>query len=298
MSSQGCLHGGEPTWLERISFIKTYAFDTCSTPWRVYLGTGGKALGNLAMTFLWIDTGDLVRSFLRPKAGRSGRHSAPLLGKGKRRIKQGVFPEPSDLIADTARSVTGFQKPKWSDGFNHIWEIDSHLQRVLNHVVFVNAATDFAYDWFSGILRNPASNCSLGRFAQVYEWLGTDDDQWHQGVKLGDPIYNNGALLGTNSIILEEGTWVFGHEGTFAQVGGHTGEEIDFLIFTGPTATATPCGRILDVYVKPVGENADYVQFSVVQAPCIVRVLSKVPSATPAHPFPARFSVWNGFRLK
>jgi hypothetical protein len=270
----GCVHGGEPKFLEKVSFIKMYTLNSCETPWSIYLQTGGRALGNLAMTLLWIDTGDLVRSFFRPKGTRSRYHSIPGLGRGKRRIKKGVFPEPSDLIADGTRSLTGLQKPKYSDGFNHIWTVDTHLQKILNKVLFVNMATDFAYDWFSGILLASRSKCHLGRFRATYEAAVDPDGQWHMGRYIEDSGFGDGATLNEFNIELGEGTWAVTLENRLTFLSGSPGTKVLHGIFVGPSEKLKVCGKLFELVV-PASGSKDGETWTVISGPCFIRGMLK-----------------------
>lgn len=278
----GCVSKKGPTWLDKVRFIKTFAMSKCTTPWRVYLQTGGKAAGNLAMSMLYVDTGDLVRSFFRPKGTRSRYHSIPGLGRGKRRIKKGLFPEPSDLIADTVRSATGLKKPTYSDGFNHIWDVDTHLQKVLNKVVFFNMANDFGYDWFSGIMLDPGSSCNNGRVKATYENGNWDEGGWRPMVKLGDPAFAVGCFCGDNQIILDEGTWVISVYNRLTPLSGSPGSTGSWLLFVGPVEKLAPCGQPITLTTPADGFDEDE-KFSVVKAPAIIRVLARSPGFDGGH---------------
>lgn len=204
----GCAKNRDPTWLQKVSFIKHYALNSCEEPWLLYLQTGGRALGNLAMTATFLGPDDLVRSFFRPKGKRSAMHSMLRFGRNKSRAQQSLLLETSDLVADGARATTGLKRPVYSDFFNHIWEVDNHMQKLLGRIVMVNMATDFAYDWFSGILEAPESKCSIGRFSFSIV----------PGVRAGHPYmlrpvtfrqYTDGTVINQiNGVHVTEGTWL------------------------------------------------------------------------------------------
>lgn len=293
----GCIKGGEPAWLDKVSFIISYSLNKCVTPWELNLKTGGKALGNLAMTMLWMDAADLARSFLRPKGSRSWRHSAPWLGRGKKRVSRGLFPEPSDLIASTTRSITGLKKPVYSDGFNHLWLIDTHLQKILNHILFVNMATDFAYDWFSGIVLAPESKCDIGRFSQTYRWGAGETQEFRMPVKFGDPDYRRGVLLGDNQVIINEGRWqVFGRHAGLSN-SNMEGRKMEYRLLVGPVEKMRQCGKKVEITIPPAGKGWSEMIQGTVEGPCIVRVVEIVPDASVEKPFPSTVGRMQGFRL-
>lgn len=291
-----CVHKGPPSFLEKVSFIIDYAVDSCSTPWEVYLKTGGRALGNLAMTMVYIDTGDLVRSFFRPKASRSGRHSAPWLGRGKRRIKPGLFPEPSDLIADTTRAATDMKKPRYSDGVNHIWTVDTHLQKVANKVVFANMANDFAYDWFSGIILDPGSKCSIGRFSCGYETGPYTSDNWTLPQRVGSPQYQVGAVCFPGQIFLPEGKWAVTFASRVTPLSGHLGDKFEFLMMVGEVEKMRPCGGLLELHNLGIGKSDQGEKWMVINGPDFIRVISKT-NGFEGTAIGSCISILRGFRL-
>lgn len=285
-----------PTWLQKVSFILDYAMDTCSTPWEVYLRTGGRALGNLAMTMVYVDTGDLVRSFFRPKAARSGRHAMPWLGRGKKRIKPGLFPEPSDLIADTFRSASDMKKPRYSDGFNHIWTVDTHLQKVANKVVFANMATDFGYDWFSGIILDPQSKCNRGRFSCGYEIGPYNSNNFELPHRAGSPQYQNGATCAAGQIVLGEGLWAITYAARVTPLSGTEGDEFDFILMVGDTEHMKPCGKLLKLHNLGPGKFDFGEQWSTVKGPDFVRVIGKT-NGYHGIPLGSTIQIVRGFRM-
>lgn len=292
-----CKHAGEPTWLEKVSFVIDYAVDTCSTPWEVYLKTGGRALGNLAMTMLYVDMADMARSFLRPKGLRARRHAMPWLGRGGRRIKNGVFPEPSDLIANTTRSLTGLQKPTYSDGFNHIWKLDNHLQGLLNRVLFVNMATDFGYDWFSGILLNPKSNCDRGRFSCAYETGPYLDDGWQLPHRIGNPEFQKEATCFPGQVKIEEGLWAITYASRVTPLSAEPGTEVLFQLMVGDTEKMKSCGRVTKITRSENTPQVTKESWSVVKGPDFVRVISKKDHLDGGGHNGGCITILRGFRL-
>jgi hypothetical protein len=276
-----CVRGGTPKFMERVTFIKNYALDTCSQPWRIYLETGGRAVGNLAMALLFIDTADLARSFFRPKKSRSGRHSNPFLGRGKKRTKRGLFPEPSDLIADTVRSATGLQKFKYSDGFNHMWTVDTHLQKILHKVVFVNLVNDFAYDWFSGIILAPESKCNIGRFQAIYENHLTVGEGFQIPTRLGLPQFQTGAICWEHEVELFEGLWAIDMECQVDLFPPDTQAEVIWGCFVGEEEKMKVCGKLVEIestVQTPILSG----NWRIVRGPDFLRGMGNLQSITPS----------------
>lgn len=271
-----CEKNKEPTWLQKVTFIKRYALDTCSTPWRLYLETGGKALSNLAMTLLYVDMYDLLRSFFRPKGARTKMHSSITGLRNRGRRKGNLFPEPSDLIADTARAVTGLEKPVYSNLGTYLFEIDTKIQHLLNHVVFVNMATDFAYDWFSGILAAPDSKCNLGRF----QFVNLDGAEPASGYVIREPTtwsYSNGPMIRRDfGAEILEGEWLLEIQVSATTSGTF---DDDYEIWTKLTVgidEEKDCHGPMQIVIKPGGKGEKKRFFRVVTGPDYLRIRQAV----------------------
>lgn len=86
-----------PNFLDQIQFLKFWMLNDCNLPYMMYVETALPIAGEIAIAYLEIDAGGFVKSLLRPKTLRSGRHTrrGP---RGKRR--RGGIPEPADMLAD------------------------------------------------------------------------------------------------------------------------------------------------------------------------------------------------------
>lgn len=147
----------EPSWLQKLSFVRLFVANGCETTLMVYLETGGKALDNLFMSLLSFGMDDIVRSIFRPQGLRSKRHGR----KGRKGGKGNpAIPEVSDMIADRVPGKEQLHKRSVSDGVKHLWQLDGIGQRLLYNVMIVNLVTDFAFDWQSGIVQHEDSDCS------------------------------------------------------------------------------------------------------------------------------------------
>jgi len=154
---------GPPGWIDKAKFIYFYTWNGCETTFWVYIRTGGIALENAVLTLLGFDMLDMVRALLRPKGLRGTAHgSRGKKNKGKGHATEAI-PELPEIIGDEIRAETGLNKPKYSQGFDVIWEIDTVTQRHLYYVMIGSIIEDFAWDWYSGIIADPGSNCAFGR---------------------------------------------------------------------------------------------------------------------------------------
>lgn len=154
---------GPPSWLDKIKFIWYYLLNGCETSLYVYLQTGLKALDNAVLSLLLFDMLDLVRGLFRPKGLRSTAHgSRAKKNKGKGKATEAI-PEIGEIIGGEIRDDIGFKKPTYSSGTQLLWEIDAFTQRGLYFVMIGDVIADFAFDWYSGIIASPESDCALGR---------------------------------------------------------------------------------------------------------------------------------------
>lgn len=152
-----------PDWLAKAKFIWFFLLNGCGTSLMVYIKTGVYASERMAMSLVAFDMLDMARGLLRPKATRNTAHgSRAKKNKGKGKATAGI-PELPEMISDGARSIGGFEKPKYSSGLNHLWDIDGITQRGLYKIMIVSIIQDFAFDWYSGIIAAPESDCGLGR---------------------------------------------------------------------------------------------------------------------------------------
>lgn len=154
---------GPPGWLDKIKFIWFYTVNGCETPLLVYLRTGEKALENAVLALLLFDMLDLVRGLFRPKGLRGTAHGSRAKrnkGKGK---ATGAIPELAEVIAEEAKLATGLQPPTYSQGTRALWLVDNVTQQGLYYIMIADVIADFAFDWYTGIIADPGSNCDLGR---------------------------------------------------------------------------------------------------------------------------------------
>lgn len=203
-----CTKDRTPSWLQKLTFIKRYALDSCSTTWSLYFQMGGKAVQNLALTATFMGMDDLARSFFRPKLGRSRMHSMTRFGRGRSRVEQQLLLETSDLVADATRVTADLKRPVYGAWPHFLWEIDTALQKQLGRIVLVNMATDFAYDWFSGILEAPESKCHLGRFRYITHPTSVGGHPY-ENHPVHSWVYAEGECAKRiDGVYLQEGTWV------------------------------------------------------------------------------------------
>ena len=167
-----------PSFIEKVGFIRKWWSIKCETPWIIYFETGGKALKNAMLTLLSFGMDDVLRGYFRPKDTRTGRH-----GKKRRKRRKGgkeAMPELGEKIGQNLPGHEEIKGRKTSDGIKHLWEIDGKIQRALYYWMIADLVTDFAYDWLSGIMKDPASNCALlaRGYAEASNVPINGRDQW------------------------------------------------------------------------------------------------------------------------
>jgi hypothetical protein len=156
-------HPGPPSFLEVLRFIWFFLWNGCETEWFIYAKTGGRALENAVITLISFDTLDIIRSCFRPKGLRTIPHR-PGGRKNMSRVQGNpALPEPSDLICGRTLSETAAIEASYSFEGEIIWWIDTQIQKTLYYFMIANVIDQFAWDWYSGIIESPASNCALGR---------------------------------------------------------------------------------------------------------------------------------------
>lgn len=194
-----------PGWIDKLNWVDYWSEADCEAPWTVYLETAWPAIGRAALVLVSFDMGDMARSMFRPAAKRQGRHGRKGLRSGKR--PRGI-PEPSDLIA---RNIPGAEMRATryvDDGTRMLWKFDGFLQRALHRVMLVDLATDFLYEWGSGIVSDPRTNCEgLGRALFVNENHVTLAHGWGS-MATGDQVYQQGDLeVHPFAVSLGPGNW-------------------------------------------------------------------------------------------
>lgn len=226
-----------PSWIDKVKFIVRWFSVKCETPWIVYFETSAPAAGRAILTLLSFGTDDVIRGFFRPKNLRSGRH-----GRKPKKGKPGkpVIPEIGEIAAKQIPGQEVIAERKVSQGVKNLWLIDNQGQRALYYWMIIDVLTSFIYDWLSGIMKDPASNCgTLGR-----------------ALRRGPTrpaLHTNGsfrAFTNTN-LIYEHGPILIN------AAGGVIGEGI---FFTSSSATfhnsqATPCTVELLVVANKNGET-------------------------------------------
>lgn len=158
-----CKKMKQPRFLDRVTFIANYALDTCSTPWNLYLRTGGRSTANLALGLVGTSWDDIARELFRPKGQRILSHGGDWKRNQKRGKSKALLTDTAELVGKELSLFNPWEKPKYTKGDLFIWEIDNFFQRQLYKVLVVNLVTDFAYDWWSGILLDPDATCSFPR---------------------------------------------------------------------------------------------------------------------------------------
>lgn len=144
----------QPTWLDKINFIRFWLSNPCDKPYTVYFETAAKPTGNLVVSLLTFGMLDLVRSFFRPKGLRSKRH-----GRKSRRGGKPLFPELSDEVAKKTPGHEPVKARKVTDGVKNLWKIDNVGQRFFYYVQIFDVVLNWWFEWQSAIIRDDRSRC-------------------------------------------------------------------------------------------------------------------------------------------
>lgn len=195
-------------FLDKVTFIRHYAVDACSTPWRVYAETGALADKNLVLGIVNTNPKDFVRFLLRPKGARTERHGISGLKTSEAAAEEEAIPDTAKLAADTIHLISGWHVPTWGEFGNALWEISQPLYRLGYYLLIANVAVDFAFDWYSGILQNPESICDQGRCDIVVGGQFGADDPYLRSVPLGAAYPPTDVTWNHTGITFEEGDWV------------------------------------------------------------------------------------------
>jgi hypothetical protein len=145
-----------PSWIDKVNFITDFWSSPCSSTWYVYVETAWAAFGKVALVLVDIGLTDIIRSTMRPKGLRQARHGRKGR-RGGRRIPS--IPEPSDMVAKRIPGQRMLHN-RWTDGgTKFLWRLDGVGQKAMNRYMIVNLVTDFLYDWGTGIIDDPLTDC-------------------------------------------------------------------------------------------------------------------------------------------
>lgn len=197
----------QPTWIDKVNFIRMYVTQGCNFPLWVYVEHGGKAAGNMILTLLSFGMDDIIRGYFRPKGVRSGRHGRKRRGKGR---AKNLIPEVGEMIGKNLPGADDVQSRKFSQGYRTLWMVDGQIQRGLYYWLIVSVVTDFAYDWMSGILKDDRSYCPwTGRFSRWHEDEAVVPISGWQSMSAANLNYEEGgAQTGPLSGTITSGDWM------------------------------------------------------------------------------------------
>lgn len=202
-----CSPQSEPSFIQKMTFVKNFLVQACDAPLQVIATTGGRALGDAAIHLVTFGTDDLVRSLFRPKGARTMRHGRGRIPRNRARWQTNLFPEPADIIGDTVRSTTDLKRPTYSQGANFLWEIDAFTQKAFYYFDIVNLAADTTFDWTSGIIASPAANCEQDRFMMEDGSRTVGTGAWRAMVFPSIRYQQGPARASGSGFRIEKGTW-------------------------------------------------------------------------------------------
>ncbi len=168
--------GTPPSWIDKVKFLWFYLINSCDTDLIVYLESSASPAKNLVIELLSFGMDDVIRGAFKPKGLRSGRH-----GRKRRPGKppRGGIPELGEMIGSNLPGSEEYRSKKFTDGVKTLWKIDGAGQRALYYIMVVNLATDFLYEWVTGIIKHETSNCdNIGRCLYEGPAGGTAGNDW------------------------------------------------------------------------------------------------------------------------
>jgi hypothetical protein len=305
----GCYRAKGPSWLDKVEFIIDYAVDGCGTTLKVWVDTGIQADKNLVMSLAGISMTEGAYTLLRPKMGRSERHGRTKGPRGKAIGKGGklanallhgeeAIPDSADLVANTVKLITGWERPVYTGLTDAFFEIAKPLVRTGYYVTIVTSATDFGYDWFSGILLSPGSNCDRGRFSRLCSTAGIFGHPY-ENLLTGFPLIPDKDVVDLGDMLrLPKGKWIIDVE-IFAETNG-------FPYSDGNTFTKMMLGPDKDQQCGSA-EKLDYEanggyyhkKFArVVQGPEFVSIWQSNHADNPLTQLLDAGAKWSGFRIQ
>lgn len=182
----------QPSWLQKVNFIRKWISNPCDTPYAIYAETAIKPAGDLLLALIGFGLDDVVRGFFRPRGLRSRRHGRK--GRKGSRPKE-LIPEVGEIIGKNIPGAEDVNARKVTDGVKTLWIVDGLLQRALYFWMMLSLPVDFGYDWISGIVRDDNTRCDgwtrMLRYAHDNTVLGLL--QW-QAIGLGTLNYQHGDI--------------------------------------------------------------------------------------------------------
>lgn len=214
-----CLKQKGLSWLDKVRFIANYAVNGCETTLQIYVDTGAYAAENLVLNLAGISPTEAVYTMLRPKGARTDRHGG---GRTPRNVAKGrvtgpggkffqgeeAIPDTAEVVQNTIETITEWTKPVYSNGGEAVFEIAKPVIQSAYYITLVSAATDFAYDWYSGILLNPGSHCAGNRFSYLGFWTDPPTQAYTDWPVAREEFHPEGAHLSPDGLVIEQGTWV------------------------------------------------------------------------------------------
>jgi hypothetical protein len=257
----------QPSWIDKVNFIRFYVSNPCNFPWMVYIETALPAAGKAIWQLVEFGLLDVVRGFFRPKSIRSGRH-----GRKRRRGPGGkaAIPEVAEVVASKLPGAEAVASREVSQGVKALWRIDGFTQRILYYWMLVDVFTDFWYNWVSAIVEDSETYCQdIGRALRQEDLQVIRPGGWATYFA-HDLVYEHGLIATTSS-------WVGVGPGKYTLVctakakvyiwGGITGEAQLGISVGGPG------GTFLGVSGRETleeGDTAELVAVAFIEGPGVV----------------------------
>lgn len=179
-----------PNFIDQIQFIKFYIFNSCDIKGMVYIESARPIVGEIAIAYLQFDLRSFVKTILRPKWGRAGRHTR----RGPRgRRKGGGIPELNDLLADLLDPDDTLRPRYQRLGTTILLEIDDLVERVGYTMFLVDVVEGLVINSVLGAIFISEQDCpNITRMLRKEEigTYGAIQGEW-TGINMNDLYYIN-----------------------------------------------------------------------------------------------------------
>jgi len=145
---------------EKVDYIVSQLIDPCDAPLTVWIEKLWPALGRLILAWYVVDLKNIFTAYLRPGAwlleSRSSRHMGGK--KGKRGggawtvIGKVIAFDPSEFLGRHLAGADELRARPLPPGASWLWILEGVIERFLFYCMVVDLATDFAYEWISGVM--------------------------------------------------------------------------------------------------------------------------------------------------
>lgn len=182
--------------------VRRLVSNPCDRPFIVYAELLAQPTGVAIIQFFSFGMLDLIRSYFRPKIGRSGRK---IRGGRRGRRGGGGIPEPSDVIAKRIPGYERYKNRRVSQGVKVLWRIDGVLQRFALWFLIADIVNTWTVSSASIIFQADQEDCdTAGAGYWEGENGGSPTIQW-QGFGSMPTVYARNVVGNGGSVVIPEG---------------------------------------------------------------------------------------------